>query len=232
MRPGWIRGPNSGSLSKRSERCAQLSRAADPVRRRAAVPAIPPVVARVLRRRHDIAVPREPDRRVPMVQPAAAGPVRDQDETVAPRADRRSPGRRYDERTDDGAPGAHVRRIPERDGQPSPSASTAISRKPTPSALAPATANEQTRRNAAARRPFTPTPGASEGRENVTMPRACRNMRSARMRGSSTAAGPVAPERRDRRACGAGDNQRTREGETAISPGHNSLPHIIPAPSR
>ena len=91
---------------------AELARAAYPVGRRAAVAAVAPAVAGMLRRRRDVAGLRQPDRRAAMVQAPAAGAVGDQHQAEAAAGEWRIACRRHGERPLDGPPGRDAGGVP------------------------------------------------------------------------------------------------------------------------
>ena len=92
---------------------AELSRAPAPVGCGAAEPAVAPIVAGMIRRRHDVAGRGQPDRRTAMVQSATAGAVRDQDKAVAAGNEGRIPGRVHGEGAADRPSGRRTGRIPD-----------------------------------------------------------------------------------------------------------------------
>ena len=69
-------GAELGVAEEPIQHRAQLAWAAAPVPRRAAVSAVTPTVASVLRRGHDITALGQTNRRVAVIQAAAPGPVR------------------------------------------------------------------------------------------------------------------------------------------------------------
>ena len=97
---------------------AQLARAPTPILRCAAESLVAKVVPGMFGGGGDVAALGQTDRRVAVVQAAAAGPMRHHDEAVAPRTDRRFPTRCHGEGPDGRLSRWRVGRIPKCGDQP------------------------------------------------------------------------------------------------------------------